>query len=322
MKRIVFLMVFMIFAFSCSESKKIVTSDNEGNTDNDIVVTDDVQSDSATDESVNDQEENDTSQPDTVTDNETQDELTDNEVQDEVTDETADETTDETQDVIPDEDSEVPDFDTFGMCQENGECGVKDFCQKSTGDCDGYGDCEEMPVGCAEMYAPVCGCDEKTYSNECSANAEGMNVDYDGECVSTVTYSYADSGMPPFFVEGELIINEGGTKHIFDLPQYVNRTKSTIEVIFETKDSGIITNTVVFTFSLSEFPKQECTELNPCKITLGKGDSGAVWKVSSGGGGYLNGELTGVVYITENTDEEMSDVFEFHSEELVFQPFG
>jgi hypothetical protein len=74
---------------------------------------------------------------------------------------------------------------------------------------------------------------------------------------------------------------------------------------------------------LSEFPNKVCTKADPCAIDFSKGESKAVWRVSSGGsGGYLNGELTGIVYVTENTDEEMNDVFEFYSQELVFQPFG
>lgn len=55
---------------------------------------------------------------------------------------------------------------------------IKDMC----GAADAPGVCREKPQMCTMDYTPVCGCDEQTYSNECSANAKGVSAAYLGEC--------------------------------------------------------------------------------------------------------------------------------------------
>ncbi|MDD5711002.1 MAG: DUF5667 domain-containing protein [Candidatus Colwellbacteria bacterium] len=39
-----------------------------------------------------------------------------------------------------------------------------------------------QPEVCADIYIPVCGADEKSYSNECYATRAGVNVAHEGEC--------------------------------------------------------------------------------------------------------------------------------------------
>jgi hypothetical protein len=71
------------------------------------------------------------------------------------------------------------------------ECSSDEFCnyEESAGGqgCDGSvsdaaGVCQTSPEVCSAIYAPVCGCDRRTYGSDCNAHGAGQSVMREGEC--------------------------------------------------------------------------------------------------------------------------------------------
>ncbi len=66
-------------------------------------------------------------------------------------------------------------------CWDNKMCGTGNYCYFA--DCAlETGRCRPRPEICTYHLDPVCGCDGIIYPNDCSAAANGISVDYRGEC--------------------------------------------------------------------------------------------------------------------------------------------
>lgn len=69
-------------------------------------------------------------------------------------------------------------------------CAAGEQCFFGVGDCrvaDAGGVCSVPPEVCTAEWAPVCGCDDHTYSNVCDAHGRGVSILHDGECVAEST---------------------------------------------------------------------------------------------------------------------------------------
>jgi len=69
------------------------------------------------------------------------------------------------------------------------------------GAADQAGTCTKVPAVCTEEFAPVCGCNDKTYPNACHAAREGISVGKTGEC--------APPAASPSLAEGQVCGTRG-----------------------------------------------------------------------------------------------------------------
>ena len=67
-------------------------------------------------------------------------------------------------------------------------CNPPLLCQNPPGQCnatDAKGTCEKVPAFCQKIYRQVCGCNGKTYANDCERQRARAQLDHTGACKKT-----------------------------------------------------------------------------------------------------------------------------------------
>ena len=90
-------------------------------------------------------------------------------------------------------------------CWDNDNCKKNQFCEFSVGECKGQGKCIAKPELCYTLYGPVCGCDNKTYSNNCTRQIAGVSKKHDGKCETEKSITVLSPNGGEEFRQGENI---------------------------------------------------------------------------------------------------------------------
>lgn len=75
-------------------------------------------------------------------------------------------------------------------CTSSSQCQATEYCRSLFGTCAGEGSCIARPTACTDVYNPVCGCNNVTYSNSCYAAMAGKSISASGACVGPPRFDY------------------------------------------------------------------------------------------------------------------------------------
>ncbi|MEM4347064.1 MAG: hypothetical protein QW802_00550 [Candidatus Altiarchaeota archaeon] len=120
------------------------------------------------------------------------------------------------------------------ICTSDNDCEKDSFCEFSVGACKGQGECTLKPEVCSAEVKPVCGCDGKTYPNDCVRKQKGVSKLHDGVCsavTTTTTSSTTTTTTITGFTVGSFTCKKNDGSYTCSL-EYSNYVGQDVKILF------------------------------------------------------------------------------------------